>query len=178
MDWLFNFFKKLWNAIKKVLAVILIILAIVLLVMAVFATGGMLAPIFGVVLTTTQALLLGVLAITGAFLIDPETASEVTGEIADAVGSGAAAVTGIVGAGVAGVAEGVLDTLASSPVFWIALAVGALVLLKGNDDSYDEISAEGSRVADEPAREPRVADKPAKEPRVADGGSSYGTIAI
>lgn len=162
MSWLFDFFKKLWNAIKKVLTVILIILAVVLLVMAVFATGGLLAPIFGIVLTTTQAILLGVLAITGAFLLDPETASEVSGDIAKAVGSAAGAVTGIVGAGVSGAAEGLLESLMSSPLFLVALGVGAYLLLKPDDGNEIVVTS----------REAEPKSIVAKE------GDSYGSIAI
>lgn len=162
MSWLFDFFKKLWKAIKRVLTVILIILAVVLLVMAVFATGGLLAPIFGIVLTTAQAVLLGVLAITGAFLLDPETASEVTGNIAEAVGSAAGAVAGVVGAGVSGAAEGLFESLTSSPLFLVALGVGAYFLLK--PDSENEIVVTSGKA------------KP--EPIVAKEGDSYGSIAV
>lgn len=172
MNWLFNFFKKLWKAIKKVLAVVLIVLAVILLVMVVFASGGLLAPIFGIVLTTTQAILLGVLAITGAFLIDPETASATVGAIGGAVGDAAEAVGSAVGDVVSGATEGIFSALSSSPLLWIALGIGAFWLL-GKSDSSDDTS--DRRKA--PSRDSTSADS-APVSVVASEGSNYGTVAI
>lgn len=172
MSWLFDFFKKLWNAIKKVLAVVLIVLAVILLVMVVFASGGLLAPIFGIVLTTTQAMLLGVLAITGAFLIDPETASAVVGAIGEAAGDAAETVGSVIGDVASGITEGVFSALSSSPLFWIALGIGVFWLL-GKSDSSDKasdrrkVSTRGDTSTDG-----------ASVYVVASEGSNYGTVAI
>lgn len=172
MSWLFDFFKRLWNAIRKVLAVVLIVLAVILLVMVVFASGGLLAPIFGIVLTTTQAILLGVLAITGAFLIDPETASATVGAIGEAAGDAAEAVGSAVGDVVSGATEGVFSALSSSPIFWIALGIGAFWLF-GKSGSSDDAS-------DRRKVSPRdsTSTGSASVSVVASEGSNYGTVAI
>lgn len=127
-----RFLKKLLSVIKKILAVLLIIIAVILFIWATICTAGATLVLFGFIITPTLAVILGVLAVVGAFLIDGKTASKVVGKIGEAAGQAAESVGKVVG----NVAGGALAGLASSPVFWIA---GGVLLLyffgKSNDSS-------------------------------------------
>lgn len=148
-----NFFKKLWSMIKKVLVYIAIACAVFLFLWAVFASGGALLTVLGFTLTATQAVVAGLALLTGAFLIDEDTAKSAVDSIADAVQSATEAVTTVT----ASAATGVLDGLTSSPIFWVAIAVGAVYLFGSNKRtssvpvvvrSEDTRSSGNPRVAD------------------------------
>lgn len=148
MKWLTNFFKKLWNAIRKILSILLIVIAVILLVWATLATGGATLALFGFVLTTTQALIVGGLALAGAFLIDKGTASKTVGKIGEAVSGAAGAVGSVVGGAAGGAATGVIGALLGNPYLMaIGIGVAGYFLLKSGKDSKSQKSAAaGSQV--------------------------------
>lgn len=133
-----NFFKKLWSMIKKILVYVLIAIAVFIVLWAVFATGGAALPLLGFALTTTQAIVASLACLAGAFLIDSDTAKEVTGAMADAVGDATKAAAVVAGSAVSGAISGVLS---SSPWLWVALGVGLFFLFKGEDDEQGSSSA-------------------------------------
>lgn len=140
MKWLTNFFKKLWNAIRKILAVLLIVLAVILLVWATLATGGATLALFGFVLTTTQALIVGGLALAGAFLIDKGTASKTVGKIGEAVSGAAGAVGEVVGNAAGGAATGVIGALLGNPYLMIiGIGIVGYFLLKSDKDDKPQV---------------------------------------
>jgi hypothetical protein len=134
-----DLFKKLWDALSKILVYLLIVIAVVLLVFAVLCTGGMAFTVFGVAftLTSTAAYALAALAITAAFLIDPERAAQIVGSIGEAAADAAGAVAEAL-ANIAGeVGGGVLSGLFSSPFGIVLLGIGGYLLYKwftGNED--------------------------------------------
>lgn len=138
-----NFFKKLWDVLKKIIVVVLLILAAVLIIWACLATGPLLLFGGAMTLTTTLAWVLGILCVTGAFLIDKEYAGKVVGKVGDAVASAAGAVASATGNIVGSVASAGLDALLSSPATWI---VGGVLLLyfmgKGNRTDSSSKSTE------------------------------------
>lgn len=115
MKWLTKFFKKLWNVIRKIIAIVLIIIAVIFAVMACISTGG----------ASLVFALYAIAALTGAFLVDKKTTTEVTGKIGEALGSVAETVGSVGGQVVGGVASGVLGAVLDNPVL---LAVGCGVL--------------------------------------------------
>lgn len=134
-----NFFKKLWDVLKKIIVVVLLILAAVLIIWACLATGPLLLFGGALTLTTTMAWVLGMLCVTGAFLIDKEYAGKVVGKVGDAVASAASAVASAAGNVVGSVASAGLDAILSSPVAWI---VGGVLLFyfMGKDNRTDSSS--------------------------------------
>lgn len=167
MKWLTSFFKKLWNAIRKVLAVLLIVLAVILLVWATLATGGATLALFGFVMTTTQALIVGGLALAGAFLIDKDTASEVVGKVGEAVSDAAGAVGGVVGGATGGAVTGVVGALLGNPyILAIGLGVLGYYLLKSDKEKSSETVTDRSRenkaVASSPVGPSRSTDRKPK----------------
>lgn len=135
MKWFTNFFKKLLKAIKKILAIVLIIIAVILLVMATIATGGTALVVFGYAISTTAAYVLAALAVTAAFLIDPETSKEVVGKIGEAVKDATSSIGNAVGSVVGGGLGGLIGGLFESPWGLVIAGVGIWWLLKddGND---------------------------------------------
>lgn len=137
-----KFFKKLWDAIRKVIAIILLIVAVILIVWSAIVTGGATLTLLGFVLTTTQAFVIGICAVIGAFLIDSETSAEVVGKVGEAVGDAAGAVAGATAGALGGVVEGLL----SNPVVIVGLvAVGGYFLLR-NPPSGGTVDAAAKRV--------------------------------
>lgn len=132
MSWLTNFFKKLWSAIRKIIAIVLIIIAVIFAVMACIFTGG----------ASLVFALYAIAALTGAFLIDKRTTTEVTGKIGEALGSVAETVGSVGGQVVGGVATGVLGAVLDNPVL-LAVGVGALAwwLLSGSEASTATVVA-------------------------------------
>lgn len=128
-----NFFKKLWSMIKKVLVYIAIACAVFLFLWAVFASGGALLTVLGFTLTATQAVVAGLALLTGAFLIDKDTAKSVVDSVASAVQSATEAVATVT----ASAATGVVSGLTSSPIFWVAIAAGAIYLFGSNKKTSD-----------------------------------------
>jgi len=124
---------SLWNALKKVLVWVLIIAAVILFLFSVFATGGATLAVFGVVFSTTTAMLAAALLLTGAFLIDADEASKVVGKIGDALGDAASAIGGLAGK----VAGSFLGGSFSSPNERLAIA-GGLYLLTTDDEDTDK----------------------------------------
>jgi uncharacterized membrane protein len=133
-----DFFKKLWKAIKKIIVALLLVIAIVLIIWSVIATGGATLAIFGFAISTTMAMVIGVLCVVGAFLVDKDYAGELVGKVGDAVGNAAQAVGEVVG----DVASSTLSGFLSSPVGIGLLGVGAYFLLTTSSnksiDSIDE----------------------------------------
>lgn len=123
-------FKSLLKAIKKILAVILIVIAVILFVWATICTAGATLAIAGFLITPTTAALLGIVAVTGAFLVDKDTAQEVTGKIGDALGSVAETVGSTTGKVVGGGVKGLL----SSPAVWLVGGFGLLWMLSSSDE--------------------------------------------
>lgn len=122
-----HFFKKLWDAIRKVIAIILIVIAVILIVWSAIVTGGATLTLLGFVLTTTQAFLIGVCCVVGAFLIDSETSKEVVGKIGEAAGEAAGAVAGAV----VNVTGSTVAALLENPyVIGLIAVVGAYFLLR------------------------------------------------
>lgn len=124
-------FKSLLKAIKKILAVLLIVIAVILFVWATICTAGATLAIAGFLITPMTAVLLGVLAVTGAFLVDKDTAKQVTGKIGDALGNVAESVGNITGSVVGGGVKGLL----SSPAVWLVGGIGLLWWLSSGSDS-------------------------------------------
>lgn len=135
MKWFSNFFKKLLKAIKKILAVVLLIVAVVLLVMATIATGGTALVLFGYAISTTAAYVLAALAVTAAFLVDPETSKEVVGKVGEAVKDATSSIGGVVGGIAGGAIGGLIGGLFESPWGLVIAGVGIWWLLRddGND---------------------------------------------
>lgn len=154
-----SFFKKLFDLIKKILTILLIIIAVMLLVWACIASGGAVLTVFGFAISQTMAIVLGCLAITGAFLLDPTTAKKVVGKIGEAAGEAAAAVGGAVGNVIGGAASGISSALFGSNGIWlIAAVVGGYFLLSSSSDEESSRSTspalrKGDKSRDElPAR--------------------------
>lgn len=149
MKWLKNFFKKLWNVIRKILAVVLIIIAVVLAVLACFATGG----------ASLIYAMYAIAALAGAFLIDKDTTSKVTGKVGDALGSVAETVGSIGGKVAGGAATGVLGAILDNPVLLIA---GGLLLWWALSDGDDKDGREAKQEVAKPvASKPKVTSQKA-----------------
>jgi hypothetical protein len=123
-----SFFKKLWKAIKKVIVAILLIVAVILLVWSAIVTGGATLVILGFTITPAIAMVIGVLAVVGAFLIDAEYAKELTGKIGDAVADAAGAIAEVVAEVGSEVAEKGILAVIKSPVGIAAIGIGAYFL--------------------------------------------------
>lgn len=132
-----NFLKKLLDVIRKILAIILIVIAVILFIWATICTGGATLVLFGFVITPTLAVILGVLAVVGAFLIDGKTSAKVVGKIGKAASDAAESV----GKAAGSVAEGLFSGLASSPAFWIA-GGALLIYLLGRNKQPSTVDAE------------------------------------
>lgn len=128
-----NFFKKIWDFIKKVLVYVLIACAVFIALWAVFATGGALLPFLGVAFTTTQSVVAALACLAGAFLIDKDTAKQVTGSVADAVRSATEAAANVATSAAGGAVSGIL----SSNLFMYALIGLGAYLLITHDKSKD-----------------------------------------
>lgn len=139
-----HFFKKLWDAIRKVLAIILIIIAVILIVWSAIVTGGATLTLLGFVLTTTQAFMIGVCCVVGAFLIDSETSKEVVGKVGEAVSGAAGAVAGVVGNVVGSTAAALLR---NPYVIAAVCAVGAYFLLRSPAADTGEVSPTSGKMA-------------------------------
>lgn len=131
-----GFFKKLLKALKKILAVLLIIIAVVLFIWATICTAGATLVVFGLAITPTIAVVLGAIAITGAFLIDPKTSSKVVGKIGEAAGQAAGAIASATGSVVGGAIKGIVN----SPLIWI-LGGGVAIWLLSRDSNGKETKA-------------------------------------
>lgn len=133
--WFGKFLKKLLKAIKKILAVVLIVIAICLILWATLLSGGAALVLFGFAVSQTAALVIGAVALVGAFLVDGKTAKEVVGKIGDAAGSAAGAIAGAVGSVVGGAAGGLIGALLDNPVLmWGGIAVALYFLLSPGDE--------------------------------------------
>lgn len=133
--WIGKFLKKLLKAIKKILAIVLIVIAICLILWATLLSGGAALVLFGFAISQTAALVIGAVALVGAFLVDGKTAKQVVGKIGDAAGSAAGAVAGAVGSVVGGATGGLVGALLDNPVLmWGGIAVAAYFLLSPGDE--------------------------------------------
>lgn len=160
-----KFFKKLWDAIRKVIAIILLVIAVILIVWSAIVTGGATLTLLGFVLTTTQAFVIGVCCVIGAFLIDSETSTEVVGKIGEAVGDAAGAVAGAT----AGVVGDVITGVLSNPIVIMGLvAVGGYFLLSSGGDASDRQVAE--------TRQNRSETDGVVVGSIADSGSVVGSL--
>lgn len=155
LNWLKKLLKGLFHLLKKLWPVLLIAgLAIFFLNPALFSViiqtaGSWLSAIPGLLGAGAQwfvGLFQGMsfweatAAIVGAsFLLDPEGTSEAIGTVIGAVGDAASDVAG-------SVTTGVVSALFSSPLLWIAAAVGVYMLM--SDDSEDTPSRTETRSRD------------------------------
>lgn len=146
MKWFANFFKKLLKAIKKILAIVLIIIAVILLVMATIATGGTALVVFGFAISTTAAYVLAALAVTAAFLIDPETSKEVVGKVGDAVKDATSSIGNAVGSVVGGGLGGLVGGLFESPWGLVIAGVGLWWLLRDDGNEKRVATRDSARV--------------------------------
>lgn len=142
-----RFLKKLLSLIKKILAVLLIVIAVILFVWATICTAGATLVIFGFAISATMAVILGVLAVVGAFLIDGKTASKVVGKIGDAAGKAAESVAGAVGKVTEGAVTGFLG---SSGGLLLVGGVLAYFLLSGSSSDKPEVSKDAKPVRNRP----------------------------
>lgn len=169
-------FKKLWDAIRRILAIILIVIAVVLVVWAAIFSGGAALVLFGFAISQTAAFVLGALALTGAFLIDAETAKEVTGKIGEALGDAAEATAGIVGDVAGGVATGLLG---STGGLLIIGGIAAYFLLSGSKESKPkEPRAEQGSAAKVSGNNKAVADRKGSAVDQMTEGDYYGSIPL
>lgn len=135
-DFIGDLFKKIFEAIKKILVYVLLIIAVILFVWATIATGGATLAVFGFAISTTAAMVLAGVAVVAAFLIDPETASEVVGKVGEALGDAAEAVGEAAGNIVGGATSGLFS---SSLGTYALMAGGAFLLYKlATSDSSNE----------------------------------------
>lgn len=172
LNWLKKLLKGLLNLLKKLWPVLLIAgLAIFFLNPALFSAiiqtaGSWLSAIPGL-LGTGAGWFIGLFqglsfweataAIVGAsFLLDPKKTSEAIGTVIGAVGDTVSDVAGAV-------TTGVVSALFSSPLFWVAAAVGVYMLV--SDDSEDTSSRAETRSWDR-----EVEDQPWQE-SVNEGGT-------
>lgn len=140
--WIGKFLKKLLKAIKKILAIVLIVIAICLILWATLLSGGAALVLFGFAISQTAALVLGAVALAGAFLVDGKTAKEVVGKIGEAAGSAAGAVAGAVGSVVGGATGGLVGALLDNPVImWGGIAVAAYFLLSSGSEKKNDKQA-------------------------------------
>lgn len=162
-----NFLKKILDVIRKVLAIILIIIAVILFIWATICTAGATLVVFGFVITQTMAIILGILAVVGAFLIDGKTASKVVGKIGDAASDAAQSV----GQAVGNVAGGLISGVADSPLVWLIGGVALFYLLSGNSGSTEKtaVNAASSNEAPKVGTKAGVGKQrnESKEPKVA-----------
>lgn len=123
------------------LAVVLIIVAVLLILWSALVTGGATLTLLGFVLTPTTALIVAAVCITGAFLVDKETAGKTVGKIGEAASDAVEAVGGAVG----DVAGGLLSGLASSPVVLGVAAVAAAYFLlnSGGATKPNDVTVKG-----------------------------------
>lgn len=123
-----KFLKKILDVIRKVLAIILIIIAVILFIWATICTAGATLVIFGFVITQTMAVILGILAVVGAFLIDGKTATKVVGKIGEAASDAAQSV----GQAAGSIAGGLISGIADSPLIWVLGGVALFYLLSSS----------------------------------------------
>lgn len=129
-----RFIKKVWDTIRKYIAIILVIVAVIFFFWAALIYVGVLGAatfvIAGVTISITAlgAVLLGVLALTGAFLFDSDAAHKAVGEVADALGEAAKSVGIVAGAVTGGLIGGATSGLFGTTAGKVILIGGAAVL--------------------------------------------------
>lgn len=130
-----NFLKKVWDKIRRIIAIVFVVLAVVFLIWGLLIYVGALAAssitIVGISIgiTTASAVALGAIALSGAFLVDSETAKDAVDKVGGAVGDAAQAVGTVIGKAASGAAAGLL----SSPWIWVIGGV-ALLALSGDEE--------------------------------------------
>lgn len=140
---IFDFISQLFNSI---MAMIKRILPYIMLAAAIyFGFGGVWAPtIFGSTLTISGAMG-AALALGVSFLVAPDETVEVVTRVATAVGEAAAAVVEAAVPVVKAIANGLMDVLASSPLFWLVAGYfGYKFLIADDDKNSKPIASEGA----------------------------------
>lgn len=155
-----KFLKKILDVIRKVLAIILIIIAVILFIWATICTAGATLVIFGFVITQTMAVILGILAVVGAFLVDGKTATKVVGKIGDAASDAAQSV----GQAAGNIAGGLISGIADSPLIWVLGGVALFYLLSNSSTpvgaTADSKVASAGSVGDSSIDRRRKAEEP------------------
>lgn len=117
-----GFLRSLWDRLTKVLSKLWSLLTKIAAVVAIIAA---------IYLLFSGFILYGILLLIAAYLISPETATQVI----QATGEAAAGVAEAIGGAAASVTEGFLSGLATSPIGMVAIGVGMFFLLKSGSTS-------------------------------------------
>jgi len=134
----------LWEVLRDVLVVLLFVVAII------FCPP--VAGLLGIAAVGGGSWFIAALLVTGAFLVDPETAGEVIDQIGEVVGTAGNAVAEVLGSVSGSVAGGFIQGIFSSPLGLVTLGIGFWFLFlrkNGTDEVVDLLSNSDTDTSEE-----------------------------